>query len=91
MFKVNKCYGGFLFKDIFLECYGIVLDECFIIIKIGVYLFKGLDFLKFGDRILWVNYKSVLFNLKVLREVLSVFKIELLVWCKGFEFYIKVC
>ncbi|KNE03665.1 PDZ domain-containing protein [Helicobacter pylori] len=88
--KVNKRYGGFLLKDTFLERYGIALDRRFIITKIGNHLPKGLDFLKLGDRILWVNYKSVSFNPKALREALSAPKIELLVWRKGFEFYIKV-
>lgn len=88
--KVNKRYGGFLLKDTFLERYGIALDERFIITKIGAHLPKGLDFLKLGDRILWVNHKSVAFNPKALREALSAPKIELLVWRQGFEFYIKV-
>lgn len=88
--KVNKRYGGFLLKDTFLERYGIALDERFTITKIGTHLPKGLDFLKLGDRILWVNRKSVSFNPKALREALSAPKIELLVWRQGFEFYIKV-
>ncbi|MDU9702544.1 PDZ domain-containing protein [Helicobacter pylori] len=88
--KVNKRYGGFLLKDTFLERYGIALDERFIITKIGTHLPKGLDFLKLGDRILWVNRKNVASNPKALREALSAPKIELLVLRKGFEFYIKV-
>ncbi len=88
--KVNKRYGGFLLKDTFLERYGIALDERFIITKIGSHLPKGLDFLKLGDRILWVNRKNVASNPKALREALSAPKIELLVLRKGFEFYIKV-
>ncbi len=88
--KVNKRYGGFLLKDTFLERYGIALDERFIITKIGTHLPKGLDFLKLGDRILWVNRKNMASNPKALREALSAPKIELLVLRKGFEFYIKV-
>ncbi len=88
--QVNKRYGGFLLKDTFLERYGIALDERFIITKIGSHLPKGLDFLKLGDRILWVNRKDVAFSPKALREALSAPKIELLVWRKGFEFYIKI-
>ncbi|CAJ98912.1 PDZ domain-containing protein [Helicobacter acinonychis] len=87
--KVNKRYGGFLLKDTFLERYNIALDERFVITKIGSHLPKGLDFLKLGDRILWVNRKDVAFNQKALREALSAPKIELLVLRKGFEFYIK--
>ncbi|GHP84258.1 PDZ domain-containing protein [Helicobacter pylori] len=90
MLKVNKRYGGFLLKDTFLERYGIALDRRFTITKIGSHLPKGLDFLKLGDRILWVNRKNVAFNPKALREALSTNKIELLVWRKGFEFYIKI-
>ncbi|WQV01702.1 PDZ domain-containing protein [Helicobacter pylori] len=88
--QVNKRYGGFLLKDTFLERYHIALNERFIITKIGSHLPKGLDFLKLGDRILWVNRKDVAFNPKALREALSAPKIELLVWRKGFEFYIKI-
>ncbi|WP_033791160.1 PDZ domain-containing protein [Helicobacter pylori] len=88
--QVNKRYGGFLLKDTFLERYHIALNERFIITQIGSHLPKGLDFLKLGDRILWVNRKDVAFNPKALREALSAPKIELLVWRKGFEFYIKI-
>ncbi|WQX90509.1 PDZ domain-containing protein [Helicobacter pylori] len=88
--KVNKRYGGFLLKDTFLERYGIALDRRFTITKIGAHLPKGLDFLKLGDRILWVNRKNMASNPKALREALSAPKIELLVLRKGFEFYIKV-
>ncbi|WP_033614616.1 PDZ domain-containing protein [Helicobacter pylori] len=88
--QVNKRYGGFLLKDTFLERYHIALNERFIITKIGSHLPKGLDFLKLGDRILWVNRKDVAFSPKALREALSAPKIELLVWRKGFEFYIKI-
>ncbi|EQD89571.1 hypothetical protein HPSA50_1900 [Helicobacter pylori SouthAfrica50] len=88
--KVNKRYGGFLLKDTFLERYHIALNERFIITQIGSHLPKGLDFLKLGDRILWVNRKDVAFSPKALREALSAPKIELLVWRKGFEFYIKI-
>ncbi|WP_033754005.1 PDZ domain-containing protein [Helicobacter pylori] len=88
--QVNKRYGGFLLKDTFLERYHIALNERFIITQIGSHLPKGLDFLKLGDRILWVNRKDVAFSPKALREALSAPKIELLVWRKGFEFYIKI-
>ncbi|WP_033760128.1 PDZ domain-containing protein [Helicobacter pylori] len=88
--QVNKRYGGFLLKDTFLERYHIALNERFIITQIGSHLPKGLDFLKLGDRILWVNRKDVAFKPKALREALSAPKIELLVWRKGFEFYIKI-
>ncbi|AFI05052.1 PDZ domain-containing protein [Helicobacter cetorum] len=88
--KVNKRYGGFLLKDTFLERYGVVLDKHFTITKIGNNLPKGLNVLRLGDRILWVNRKDVAFNQKALRRAFSSPKIELLIMRKGFEFYIKI-
>ncbi len=88
--RVNRRYGGFLLKDTFLERYHIKLDKDFIVVALGKNLPKGLNMLRIGDKILWVNRHKIALNDKALREALSSEKIELLVSRNRFEFYLKI-
>ena len=96
---VGKRYGGMLLQDSFFESQGIKIDSDLVIRRLSRELSNGLENLKRGDRILWIDKidprKMQGDRFANLRKVLSEAFIkngfiEMLVSRNGFQFSIKV-
>lgn len=97
--EVGKLFGGFLLQDTFFESQGIKIDKDLVIRRISKNLHNGLENLRRGDQILWINKQNpkkmqgdIFFNLRqILSDTYSKSGfIEMLISRSGLQFSIKI-